>query len=283
MDRAGVDRLVVSDHVVLGDDLEAYSRPEVGGRAGGRQPTGPDGHWLEPLTTLAVIAGRTTRIRLGTNVLLAALRRPVVLAKALATLDVLSGGRLELGVGVGWQKAEYQAAGLDFGSRGKLLDLSLAVCQALWTENPAAVRLDGLAFENIHMMPKPLQRGGVPVWVSGSVIPTVVNRLARFGMGWIPWGHAAEDISAGITEMKDALDGRGYDTRQLRVLAELPVVADAGGRPSVQSTVAHVAEWFEIGVTDFRISWPKLEEEDLRVLVQAFRSAAGRPLDRQAT
>src|SRR6476619_965199 len=72
-DAAGVDRLVVSDHVVYGEDLEAYGRPELGGAAGGKQPTGPDGLWLEPLTTLAAIAGATTNVRLGTNVLLAAL------------------------------------------------------------------------------------------------------------------------------------------------------------------------------------------------------------------
>src|SRR6516165_4825694 len=74
LDEAGFDRLVVSDHVVFGEALEEYGRPEIGGQAGGKQPTGPDGHWLEPLSTLAVMAGRTSRIRLGTNILIAALR-----------------------------------------------------------------------------------------------------------------------------------------------------------------------------------------------------------------
>src|SRR5215470_18116642 len=74
-DRVGVDRLVVSDHVVFGEQLEAYARPELGGARGGRQPTGPDGHWLEPLTTLTYIAAQTERIRLATGILLAALRR----------------------------------------------------------------------------------------------------------------------------------------------------------------------------------------------------------------
>ena len=134
LDAAGVDRLVVSDHVVFGEHLEAYARPEVGGVAGGVQPTGPDGHWLEPLTTLSVLAGTTSQIRLGTNILIAALRRPVVLAKTAATLDVLSGGRLDLGVGVGWQREEYEAAGLDFARRGRLLDQSLEVCRTLWRE-----------------------------------------------------------------------------------------------------------------------------------------------------
>src|SRR5207249_1852570 len=81
---------------------------------GRRQPTGPDGHWLEPLTVLTAVAAQTTRVRLGTYILLAALRRPVILAKQLATLDVISRGRVDLGVGIGWQREEYEAAGLDF-------------------------------------------------------------------------------------------------------------------------------------------------------------------------
>src|SRR6185369_11905904 len=120
LDRAGVDRLAVSDHVVFGEDLDAYGRPEIGGQAGGTQPTGPDGHWLEPITLLSLLAGRTSRIRLATNVLIAALRRPVVLAKTAATLDVLSGGRLDLGVGVGWQREEYQAAGVPIWVSGSV-------------------------------------------------------------------------------------------------------------------------------------------------------------------
>ena len=175
-DRVGVDRLVVSDHVVFGEQLDAYERPELGGARGGRQPTGPDGHWLEPLTALSVIAGSTARVRLSTGILLAALRRPVVLAKAAATLDVLSGGRLDLGVGVGWQREEYEAAGLDFAQRGRLLDHTLEVCTALWTERVARYQSPELAFDRIHMMPKPVQPGGVPIWISGTVNARVVDR-----------------------------------------------------------------------------------------------------------
>ena len=93
------------------------------------------------MTSLAVIAGATTTVRLATGVLLAALRRPAVLAKTAATLDVLSGGRLDLGVGIGWQREEYEAAGLDFAVAGRLLDHTLEVCQLLWTEQRAELRL----------------------------------------------------------------------------------------------------------------------------------------------
>src|SRR6187399_1786378 len=184
-DRVGIDRLVVSDHVVFGEQLDAYARPELGGSRGGKQPTGPDGHWLEPLTALSVIAGSTDRIRLATGILLAALRRPVVLAKTAATLDVLSGGRLDLGVGVGWQREEYEAAGLDFDRRGRALDHTLEVCTALWTDRVARYESAELTFDRIHMMPKPLQPGGVPIWISGSVNTRVVDRLCRFGLRWI--------------------------------------------------------------------------------------------------
>ena len=97
-DTAGIDRLVVSDHVAFGENLDAYADPTLGGTEGGRQPTGPDGHWLEPLTVLTYLAARTRRIRLGTSILQAALRRPAVLAKAAATLDVLS---------TDWERGEF--------------------------------------------------------------------------------------------------------------------------------------------------------------------------------
>src|SRR6266568_9060626 len=147
-DVAGIDRVLVSDHIVFGEHMDAYGRPESGGVEGGKQPTGPDGHWLEPLTTLSVLAGLTSRIRLGTNILIAALRRPVVMAKDAATLDVLSGGRLDLGVGVGWQREEYDAAGLSFDGRGRLLDHTLEVCQTVWRERDARYDADELHFEH---------------------------------------------------------------------------------------------------------------------------------------
>src|SRR5690349_5525944 len=176
-DEAGVDRLVLSDHVVFGERLEEYARPEIGGQAGGKQPTGPDGHWLEPLTTLSFVAGMTTNVRLGTNILIAALRRPVVLAKTLSTLDVLSHGRIDIGVGVGWQREEYEAAGLDFDGRGRLLDHTLEVCKTLWSNERAAYDSPELAFDTIHQMPKPVQDGGVPIWIGGTINSRTVRRL----------------------------------------------------------------------------------------------------------
>lgn len=280
-DAAGIDRLVVADHVVFGEDLEAYGRPELGGSAGGRQPTGPDGHWLEPMTLLSFLAGMTRHVRLQTGILIAALRRPVVLAKSAATLDVLSGGRLDLGVGVGWQREEYDAAGLRFEGRGRLLDQTLEVCRALWRDLDASFESEDLNFEHIHSMPKPLQPGGVPLWISGTLNPRVIERVARFGAGWIPWGPDASDPTAGLAVLRDALERHGRGSVRLQVPGNLPVVKDDAGRVDLARTMEQVPPLVEAGITDFRanISVPAGESEAfdrLAEVVTAFRHAVGR-------
>ncbi|HUP71778.1 MAG TPA: TIGR03619 family F420-dependent LLM class oxidoreductase [Acidimicrobiales bacterium] len=275
---AGFDRLVVPDHVVFGERLEEYARPEVGGAAGGQQPTGPDGYWLEPLTVLSVVAGITSNIRLGTNILIAALRRPVVLAKTLSTLDVLSNGRVDLGVGVGWQREEYEAAGLEFEGRGRLLDHSLEVCQTLWREQRAAFDSPLLHFEKIHMMPKPRQPGGVPIWVSGTVNKNVIRRVARFGSGWIPWGPARVDIRTGIVQMREGLSALGRDPSTLDIVGVLPIVEDRHGAVDFARTMEEVPELTTAGVTDFRLNTAipdgaSAATDFLAALVDAFRAA----------
>ena len=254
-DRAGVGKVVVSDHVAFGNFLEAYSDPSIGGVSGGKQPTGPDGHWLEPLTFLSVIAGATESVRLGTNILLAALRRPAVLAKSLATLDVLSNGRVDLGVGVGWQKEEYDACGLDFANRGRLLDHTLEVCQTLWTQPSAQYSANELQFSGIHAMPKPLQNGGVPIWVSGTVNKLSMRRLATFGCGWIPWGPDAIDITSGIESMRKAVSACGRDPDEIQVIGTLPITPNDDGI-DLDATMSNVPELISAGVTDFRAYLP---------------------------
>jgi probable F420-dependent oxidoreductase len=279
-DRAGVDRLAVSDHVVFGEDLDAYGRAEIGGQAGGTQPTGPDGHWLEPITLLSLLAGRTSRIRLATNVLIAALRRPVVLAKSAATLDVLSGGRLDLGVGVGWQREEYEAAGVEFDRRGEALDDTLAICHALWSQTRAEFISPRLRFERIHMMPKPLQAGGVPIWVSGSVNPRVARRLARYGARWIPWLGPAADLGVEVARMRDALDRAGAEPARLQVVGRLPARSNDGGGLDIAGTVAGVPALVASGATDVRLTLrvpddPVQHFDQVSAVVAEFRAVAG--------
>jgi probable F420-dependent oxidoreductase len=279
-DAAGVDRLAVSDHVVFGEDLEAYGKAELGGNKGAKQPTGPDGHWLEPLTLLSVLAGKTERIRLGTSILLAALRRPVVLAKTAATLDVLSGGRLDLGVGVGWQKEEYLAAGLSFEGRGKLLDHSLEVCQTLWRNVPASYSSELLSFDRTYCVPQPLQAGGVPIWVSGTVNKKVIERLARFGSGWIPWGDDIGTLTTSADKVRAGLEALGRDPAGLQIQGHLPVVNGPDGI-DLDATMAGLPPLLAAGITDFRaqlrIPAGRGEAtEFLSEVVTAFRAAVGR-------
>ena len=274
-DAAGIDRVVVSDHVVFGENLEAYGNPESGGVEGGRQPTGPDGHWLEPLTVLTAVAAQTTRVRLGTYILLAALRRPVVLAKQLATLDVISGGRVDLGVGIGWQREEYEAAGLDFGARGRLLDHSLDVCQTLWREQRASFSSPELNFEGIHSMPKPAHPDGVPIWVSGRCNERVAQRIARFGNRWIPWGKDAADPAASIPRMREEVERAGGDGAALNVLAPLPLPRN---QPVDLGAMERLPSLVEAGVTDF-LAYVQVPNSSGALdvyseLVAAFRDAA---------
>ena len=278
-DRAGIGRLVVSDHVVYGERLDRYGDPALGGLAGGRQPTGPDGAWLEPLTVLAMVGALTEQVRLCPMILLAALRRPIVLAKTAATIDVLTGGRLDLGVGVGWQREEYEAAGLDFAARGRLLDDTLEICHALWTQERASVSTGELSFEGIHQMPKPTA-GTVPVWVSGTVNRRSMARLARFGSGWIPWGPDAADIATGIDKMREAVAATGRDPSGIEVAANVRLERDDRGEPQITPTMAAVPQLIAAGATDLRVhlqSPPGVDQaaEYLAPWVEAFESAAG--------
>ena len=267
--------------MVFGENLDAYGRPEVGGSKGGKQPTGPDGHWLDPLTLLTFVAGSTSHVRLFTGILIAALRRPIVLAKELSTLDVLSNGRVDLGVGVGWQREEYDAAGLSFEGRGRLLDHTLEVCQTVWRERDAGYDSDELHFQHIHQMPKPVQDGGVPLWISGTLNRRVIDRVVRFGAGWIPWGDDIADPAKGIGVMREALAAAGRGDDVLQVTTGLPIVKDADGNLDLARTMEGVPPLVDAGITDFRVyavpSDPSEAADFLEGLVGAFRAAVGRP------
>lgn len=273
-DRSGIDKLIVSDHVVFGERLDEYGRPELGGIVGGRQPTGPDGHWLEPVTLLSFIAARTARVRLATHVLLAALRRPIVLAKALSTLDVLSGGRLDVGVGVGWQRAEYDAAGLSFEDRGRLLDESLALCQTMWRAQVATIVPNGATVERLHQMPKPLQPDGVPIWIGGRASPRTARRIAQFAAGWIPWGDDARDLPESIPRMRRLVATAGGNPDDLRIVGNLTTATVDGAGPDIEATMTTAERLVSAGATDLVARIPLSDatasDEIYRAWVDAF-------------
>ena len=247
-DAVGIDRLVVVDHVVMGPSADEYD--------GGAFPTGPGGAWLEPLTVLGVLTGMTSRVRLITSILVAPLRRPVVLAKSLATLDVLSGGRLDVGMGVGWQAAEYVAAGLDFRARGRLLDDTLGVCKALWTDSPASYHSANLDFDDIWCEPKPLQHGGVPIWLGGTLNPANAARIVRHASGWMPWGRHRTDLPAAVVELRNLLDDGGRDPESVVVQGTIPTVASSDGRLDLGTMLQDVPRLVRSGVTDFVVRPP---------------------------
>ncbi|HEX4752351.1 MAG TPA: TIGR03619 family F420-dependent LLM class oxidoreductase, partial [Solirubrobacterales bacterium] len=241
-DEAGVDTVVLVDHMVLGGDLSGYPY--------GPFATAPDAPWLEPLTCLAAIAGRTERVRLMTGVLIAPLRPPTLLAKTTATLDVLSGGRLDLGVGTGWLAKEYEAAGLDFAERGRLLDDALDACAALWQGGPTGFDSPRLRFADVYCEPRPRQAGGIPFWIGGELHDRNLARLVRRASGWIPSPTARRrDIAAGIERLDAALDAAGRDPAEVRVRIGVPAPRDEDA--GVERSMERLAEVREIGATDF--------------------------------
>lgn len=272
-DDAGVDRIVVVDHVVMGEHTDAY--------AWGRFPTPPDAPWLEPLTVLAACASVTRRVRLATGVVIAPLRPAALLAKQAATLDVLSQGRLDLGVGAGWQREEYEAEGLDFDRRGALLTDTLAAVQALWRDTPADFAGETLSFERIYCVPKPVQAGGVPLWVAGTLNRRNLERVVRFASGWIPiMGETPAGIAQGLATIGEALRAAGRDPAALRVQAPVRVERGDDGAPSVERSMESVPELVAAGVTDVNVPLaafcrdPGQAPDALRRVVTAFAAVA---------
>jgi probable F420-dependent oxidoreductase len=245
-DDAGVDRIVVVDHVVMGPHTENY--------AWGTFPVPPEAPWFEPLIVLAAVASATTRVRLATGILIAPLRPAVLLAKQAATLDVLSRGRLDLGVGTGWQREEYDAESIDFSRRGQLLSDTLAACKVLWCDTPAALDTPTVKFRDIYCEPKPLQPGGVPLWIGGSLRPNL-DRIVKWGDAWIPiMGATLEAIADGARQIKDAWSAAGRDPAALQVQAPLRIERGADDRPDLARSIAGVPDLVAAGATDVHVT-----------------------------
>ncbi len=241
---AGVDTVIVPDHVVMSEHTDAYEW--------GPFPFPIEVPWLEPLTVLAAIAGATSRVRLATGILIAPLRPAIVLAKTAATLDVLSQGRLELGVGVGWQREEFEAAGLDFDRRAQRLDDTIAACRVLWTDSPASFSSETVSFEKIWCEPRPAQR--IPVWFSGTLHKRNLERIVRWGDGWIPIMTATRsDVAEGAKRLADAFARAGRDASALKVRGSLELRMGANGRPDLAATLASAHDLAAAGATDVQL------------------------------
>src|SRR5213082_2951554 len=177
--------LFVTDHVVLPASMARSTYPYS---TTGQLPGGAAQDYLEPLVTMGWLAHVTSRIRLGTSVLVVPYRNPILVAKMLATIDRLSGGRVILGAGVGWLREEFEAlAAPAFEARGAVTDEYLRLMRAAWTSDP--VRFEGTYYRvsAVHALPKPAQKTGIPIWIGGHT-DAALKRAGTLGDGWHPIG-----------------------------------------------------------------------------------------------
>ncbi len=239
---SGIDSVNLPDHVVMGPNTHSY-------RWGSFPFPEPGVPWLEPLTVIAAMSAVTSRLRFLTWILIVPLRTPAVLAKTVATLDVLSRGRLDLGVGIGWQREEFDAAAVPFEGRGKRMEEILAACRELWTREPADFRSDTVSFERIDCSPKPVQPGGVPIWFSGTLTERTLDRIVRLGDGWIPiMGESAPGIADGVARLRERFKAAGRDPARLRVAGPADPVRGADGKPSLAKSLERIPSLREAGV-----------------------------------
>jgi probable F420-dependent oxidoreductase len=176
--------------------------------ADGVPPITPETPILDPLLVLAHIAGLTSRIRLGTNIYLLALRHPLIGARLATTLDVLSGGRLTLGVGVGWLEEEFRALGVDFATRGARTREYVRALKALWTEPEIEFRGRYVSFGPVKFEPKPVQKPHPPI-VFGGETDAALRRAAAVGDGWYGVGHTPETAAGQVRKLRELLAAAG--------------------------------------------------------------------------
>lgn len=244
-EEVGFGQVVLADHVLMGERTDRYPYGDF--------PFAPDEPWLEPLTMLAGVAAATTSIRLATGILVAPLRGATLLAKTVATLDALSGGRVDLGVGVGWQREEFDAAGVPFARRWSVLEDTLGACRALWADGPATFSSPSVSFEGVWCRPRPVQER-LPVWFGANATERTARRIATLGDGWMPLAASSpEDVAAGVATIAAAYRAVDRDPSDLRVRAGLPVVRGEDGI-DLEATMAGVAPLEEAGVTSFAVN-----------------------------
>jgi probable F420-dependent oxidoreductase len=201
IERIGYDHIDMFDHVVMGFPIDG--RP-VG-------PYNPAMPILEALMTLSYLAGATSRVTLGTEVLVLPQREPTLVAKQVSTLDTLSGGRVRLGVGVGWQESEYAALGEDFHTRGARMDEAIALLRTYWGEAKVSFAGEHYRADAMGMEPKPPQGRGLPIWVGGNS-DAAFRRVGRLGDGWLASRVAeAEDGRRSIDTIRRHAEKAGRD------------------------------------------------------------------------
>jgi probable F420-dependent oxidoreductase len=211
-DESGFHSLWVAEHVVLFDHPESkypYS-------ADGAFPVPAESGMLEPFAALAFAAALTTRIRLGTGICLVPQRQVLYSAKSVADLDVLSGGRVEFGVGIGWQEEEFEALGVPFERRGARCREYLEAMKRLWMDETSSFDGSFVRFAPLRFYPKPVQRPHPPITFGGESDPALA-RVAALGQGWFGFNIAPDEVAGHMKRLDAALAKRGRSRREISV------------------------------------------------------------------
>ena len=268
----GFDALLTGDHILVPRNISSpYPYTE-----GCEFPGSDSGESMEQITLLSYIAGQTNKIRLVTSVLIVPHRNPLVAAKSLATLDVLSGGRLVVGVGVGWMREEFQALGLPpFEERGAVTDEYIRAFKELWTEDDPQFEGKYISFDNISFLPKPVQKPHPPIWVGGESRPAL-RRTAELADGWYPLGSnptfpmgTPEQLNAGLERLAQYAERFGRDPKTIETIYrthqfELTKTPAGPGRLPFVGDADQIAEdirsYQDMGVTT--MVWDFLRQTD---------------------
>ena len=231
---AGFDAVMVSEHLVLGPGADAdglMPNPRDYALPGNQDPATP---WPSSIVLLSAIAAATTTLRLAASAIIAPLRHPLLLAKDLATLDLLSEGRLVVQPTVGWHEPEHAALGVPFADRGALLDEHLAAWRAAWGPSPASFAGEHYRFEDVWLEPKPFRDDGVRLWLGSSTLhDRLLRRLVEYGHGWNPLGRPTDED---VARLRTALAEAGRDP------ADIELVGGTRGRFPDADSVADLDE-----------------------------------------
>jgi probable F420-dependent oxidoreductase len=208
----GIDAIWIPEHVVQFGEYESrypYS-PD------GKIPTGPQSGMLEPFTTLAFLAASTSSVRLGTAICLLAQRNPVYAAKEASNLDWLSKGRLDLGIGVGWLREEYEAVGVPWPKRGSRTEECVEVLKTLWCDDVSSYKGEFYDLPDCSMYPKPVQTPHPPIHFGGES-DAAISRAARIGQGWHTFGRLPADVPAVLEKLDRELERNGRSRGEFQV------------------------------------------------------------------
>jgi len=281
----GFDFATFSDHVVIPTDIASrYPYSETG-----EFPAGARAERHEQLTEVAFIAARTRRLRLVTSVMVVPHRPAVLTAKILSTIDVLSGGRLTVGIGAGWLKEEFEALGApDFAARGKVTDEYVEAFRELWTKDAPRYAGEHVRFENILLAPKPVQKPHPPIWVGGESGPAL-RRVVRLADAWYPIGtnpaHPLDSLAryrAGVARLWRFAKEAGRDPATVGLVFRcskhgegVPLKAGDGERRLFSGGTADIAGDIralrDVGVTSIDFSFGGTTAEAMLTEMKRFR------------